>query len=301
MKLFFIIKLKELVLQIKIKKMRPIKLIFFISLFSFSISFSAQNGLDLLIKMLEKGITIKTLAYNMRMKERIKDKYAIAKNFFKIQVNPCRVYLKQEYPLTDMEILYVDGINGNQVLVHPSGFPWTNVNLDPNSLHMRKNLHHPIMDSGFNYVFSIIKYIITKYEANAQKMVTYDGNITWKGVLCYKLKLTNPNFKYQDYTVKPGETFFSIAQKNKINDYMILDKNPSIENFDACKPGMKLKLPVDYASKMELWVDQKNMTPVVMRIYDDVGLYEEFEFSNVVINCKFQANEFTKDFSGYHF
>lgn len=267
----------------------------------FSVHVQAQTGLELVNKMLDKGLEIKTLKYDMKMKERVKGKYQIAKNSFKIQVSPFKMYLKQEYPLKEMEILYVEGTNNNKVLVHPSGFPWTNVNLDPNSTHMRKNLHHPVMESGLTYVYSIIKYLMEKNIALLDKIITYEGNITWKGAICYKISMQNPGFKYQSYTVQPGETPFSIAKKFKINDYMVIDKNPDFQEFDDCKPGMTIIIPVDYASKMEIWLDQKLLTPVIMRIYDDVSLYEEFEFSNMIINYKFQSSEFTSSYKEYNF
>lgn len=281
--------------------MRQNKHILFILLFYTTTNLYAQTGLELVNKMLANGAEIKSLKYEMRMKERIREKYAVAKNLFKVQVSPFKVYLKQDYPLTNMEILYVDGINNNQALVHPCGFPWANVNLDINGTHMRKNLHHPITDSGFHYVFSIVKYLLDKYKLSAEKIVSLDGVITWKGTLCHKITLTNPFFKYYDYIVKPGETIFSIAAKNKINDYMIMDKNPALESFDDCKPGMKIKLPNDYASKMEIWLDQKAMLPLIMRIYDDTGLYEEYEFINIVVNHKFQAIEFSTKYHEYNF
>lgn len=274
---------------------------FFLILFVLTKIVNAQTGLELVSKMLDKGTGFKTLKYDLKMKERVKGKYLTAKNSFKIQVSPFKMYLKQEYPHKDMEILYVEGINNNNVLVHPCGFPWTNLNLPPNSSHMRKNLHHPVMDSGLSYVYSVLKSLLDKNELILDKIISYDGNITWKGVSCYKLTLINPGFKYQNYTVLPRETPFSIAKKFKINDYMIIDKNSDILEFEDCKPGMNIKIPVDYAAKMEIWLDQKMLTPVIMRIYDDVSLYEEFEFSNMQINYKFQASEFTSSYQEYNF
>lgn len=261
----------------------------------------AQSGLEYVNKMLEKGLEIKTLKYDMKMKERIRGNYLIAKNSFKIQVSPFKMYLKQEYPLKEMEILYVEGTNSNNVLVHPSGFPWTKINLAPNSPHMRKNLHHPVMESGLNYVYSVIKFIMEKNISVLDKIISYDGNITWKGVSCYKITMVNPGYKYQNYIVQAGETPFSIAKKFKINDYMIIDKNPNFLEFDDCKSGMTIKIPFDYAAKMEIWLDQKLLTPVIMRIYDDISLYEEFEFSNMLINYKFQPSEFTSNYQEYNF
>jgi outer membrane lipoprotein-sorting protein len=38
-----------------------------------------------------------------------------------------------------------------------------------------------------------------------------------------------------------------------------------------------------------------------MEVYDDEGLYEKYEFNNLVIDPQFEAEEFSSDFEDYGF
>ncbi|MBI5219019.1 MAG: DUF1571 domain-containing protein [Bacteroidia bacterium] len=252
-------------------------------------------------KMIAEWDKIKTMKFDLAMKERIRGKFHLSKSSFKLQYAPFKLYMKQDYPIKGMELLYVTGTNNNNVLVNPNGFPWANLNFDANNAHMRKDQHHSIYNSGFRYVYSIIEHLLEKYSAVIEKQITLDGNITYKNILCYKIIMVNPDFKYESYTLKSGESPFSVAKKFNINDYMVIDKNSDMKEFEDCKPGMTIKIPNDYAAKMEIWLDQKKLIPVIMKIYDDLGLYEEYEFSNVFLNYKFQSVEFTRDYKEYHF
>jgi outer membrane lipoprotein-sorting protein len=48
-------------------------------------------------------------------------------------------------------------------------------------------------------------------------------------------------------------------------------------------------------------VDPKTFLPTVVAVYDDRGLFEKYDFSNVVANQPISPAEFTKTYSGYHF
>jgi outer membrane lipoprotein-sorting protein len=43
------------------------------------------------------------------------------------------------------------------------------------------------------------------------------------------------------------------------------------------------------------------MLPVYIKAYDDKGLYESYEFSNLEINGVISPAEFTKGYKGYKF
>jgi len=50
-----------------------------------------------------------------------------------------------------------------------------------------------------------------------------------------------------------------------------------------------------------LAVDKEAFLPLKMEIYDDQGLYEKYEFSELKVNTKISAEEFSQDFSEYGF
>lgn len=277
-------------------------LLFFSTALLFStFCFSQSKGLDLVSKMISDGITLKSMKFDLAVKERIKTKSILSKSSFKVQYSPFKVYVHQEFPNKNMELLYVSGTNNNDVLVNPAGFPWTNLNLAPNSSIMRKDIHHSIFDSGYKYVYSIIAHLLQKHAEIIEKNIVYDGEVTIKGVKCHKITMTTPGFKYTNYTIKPGESAHSIAAKLHINDYMLIDKNKGIDEFSDFEPGMSIKVPSDYASKMEMYIEVARNIPFIMKIYDEAGIYEEYEFTNVVLNCKFDAEEFSPKYKDYKF
>ena len=43
------------------------------------------------------------------------------------------------------------------------------------------------------------------------------------------------------------------------------------------------------------------MIPVSVSIYDDIGLFESYDYTNVKINKPIEEKEFTKGYKGYGF
>jgi outer membrane lipoprotein-sorting protein len=50
-----------------------------------------------------------------------------------------------------------------------------------------------------------------------------------------------------------------------------------------------------------LLIDKKTLTPVSVKVYDEEGLYEAYEFYNVKINQTFMSDEFLKSYKDYRF
>jgi outer membrane lipoprotein-sorting protein len=123
----------------------------------------------------------------------------------------------------------------------------------------------------------------------------------WDNRECHKVIISNPHFKYVDYTVKAGEDLNSIGKSKGISEYMILEKNPTIKDYDNVKAKQVIKIPTDYALKLIFYLDKKTLMPLVIKVYDEVGLYEEYKYSKLVINPKFDAQEFTKSYNEYKF
>ena len=52
---------------------------------------------------------------------------------------------------------------------------------------------------------------------------------------------------------------------------------------------------------MILYIDKKTFIPIKVMVYDELGLFEEYEFYNLKINTAFENDEFTKGFKEYGF
>lgn len=249
--------------------------------------------------MLAKTKEISALSYTMKKQERIKKSMPSQVTEVKMTENPFQLYLKQQSPQKGLEVLFVKGANGNKALVNTNGFPWVNVNLDPMGSTMRENQHHTIFESGYEYIMSILEHLTAKYHKELEHLVAKSGPVEWDGHTCWVITFENPHFRYAPYVVKQGENILTIAKEHKLSEHMILEKN-NLSDYHV-PAGKTLTVPNDYSPKLELYVDQQRFIPLVMKVYDDAGLYEYYEYTDVVINPKFTDKEFSKDNPAYGF
>ena len=101
--------------------------------------------------------------------------------------------------------------------------------------------------------------------------------------------------------VKKGETITSIATKKKVSEYMILMKNKGVDSYTDIKVGQTIKIPTEYAAQITLFIDQQTLLPLVLKIYDDEGLFEHYEFLKLQIDPPFKTDEFSKNYKHYGF
>ena len=237
----------------------------------------------------------------MKKRERIGDKLIKQSSEVSVLKDPYKVYIKQLSPKYGLEVLYVDGKNNNDAIVNTNGFPWFNLNLDPYGSTMRNKQHHTLFDAGYDHVVSILEFLFNKYGDETKKMVNDSESTTWDGKDCWVVRFNNPNYKIINYTVKKGETVVSIANRLKLPEHKIIQMNDNVDWYDDIKEGQIIKIPNDYSSKMTLYIEKDRMIPLVMKIYDEVGLYEEYEYSNILVNNTLESGEYTKNFKGYGF
>ena len=286
--------------------MPSVKILFFsIVLFFTSIllfSFNDPNlpsGVVLSRTMFQKTKEIRTMIFTMKKLERIKGKVIEQVSFVKLARNPYKVYSRQIAPKEGIEVLYIDG--DNNALINPNGFPWMNLKLDPYGSIMRKDQHHTIKDSGYDLVIAILEYLFEKYDDKINGMVTNKGLINHKGDSCYVVEMNNPDFKFINYRVKAGEDVISIANRLMLSEHMIVERNDDIDDFYDVEEGQVIKIPNFYSPKIILYIDAQLLIPRLMKIYDDQGLYEQYEYNDLVINPHIAPEEFTPEYEEYGF
>lgn len=252
-------------------------------------------------KMLVSIDKIKTLSYTMKGWERLKDgKDQYSEIDAKLNVKPQRIYIHSKAePNKGVQIIYNEEFYGQKAYVNAGKFI-PNLKLDPFSSRMRDKQHHTILNTGFATLGSIIKNALQRAEKEAtqedfNKFLKYEGDITWNGLNCYKITITDPTFTYLDYTVKEGDDIESLERQKFICGYVIIEKNNDVKDFWSLKPGMKIKIPSSYAKKTILYIDKATHLPVVQIMSDEVGQFEKYEFYNVKVNPTFDENTF-KDF-----
>ncbi|MEX0813608.1 MAG: DUF1571 domain-containing protein [Chitinophagales bacterium] len=288
-------------------------LIFSLVFFCFSVHFiQAQDqptGQELLNKMLQSIKKVNTLTYTLKAWERLdngsKTQYNEMLTHF--QKQPLRIYVKNFSPPNEgVEVLYKENELDGKALVNAK--KWLpNLKLDPYGSQLRKDQHHTIFNTGFEYLGGIVTKALNRAAKEAKspdeinQVFVYDGDVTWNGISCYKIVLYDPTFTYEDYVVKPGDNLNTLADRRGINAYLVIDKNDNVKWFDSFPEGEQVKLPTSYAKKTILYLDKSNMLPIVQIMHDEKGQFEKYEFHDLKVNPQFAPDQFSEDYSAYGF
>jgi hypothetical protein len=254
---------------------------------------------EIIEQMLDSIKIIKTQRYDVKSTERVGEHILFAESKIKINSNPKKIYFNS--PKKGIEVLWVQGQNNNNAVVHSGSIPLMNFNLDPYGSLMRKDQHHTIFDLGFHYIGITIANTIVKAPKDFDKHFLYAGTIIFENHDCHQIVINYPEYKYIEYVTGKGETVTSISQKLNTSDFKIRYSNDLSSYFGEIKAGKKLLIPTPYSNKAILYIDKKTSIPLSIKIYDENGLFESYDFSNVIINKPFQENEFTKSYKDYGF
>jgi hypothetical protein len=281
--------------------MKHIFTLFIIAFAIISTSFSQKSDIDckeLVTKSLQAIKEVKGLKYHLKITERGKKGFNFYESAVKFQRNPRQIYLY----IKGIEVLWVQGKNDGKALVKPNSFPYFNLNLDPMGNLMRQDQHHTLNEMGYDYFAGIIQHTIDKLGDRFDEYFQYDGEERINNRPCYKVIINNHDFGYRDYVIGDNESITSIARKFFIAEYMILEKNPRFKDyFDILKKAEVIKIPTWYCKSVVMYIDQLYLLPVSMKVMDDRGLFEEYNYHFLQVNPKFEATEFTKNFPGYGF
>lgn len=254
---------------------------------------------EIIESMLDTIKTIKTQRYDVKSTERVDAHLLFAQSHIKINQTPKKIYLFN--PEKNIEVLWVQDHNNSNAVVRSGSVPLMNFNLDPYGSIMRKDQHHTIFDLGFQYIGVVFANTIVKAPKDFDKHFLYAGSVNFDNHDCHQIVINYPEYKYIEYTTLKGETVTSISQKLNTSDFKIRHINDLSSYFGSIKEGKKLKIPIPYANKAIVYIDKKSSIPLSIKIYDDEGLFESYDFYNVVINKAFAEDEFLKTYKDYGF
>ena len=259
----------------------------------------AQTAREVLEDMLTSIDEIQTSSFTLSMKERFGNEYVESKNDIRVREQPLSIYMKQNYPNDGIEIVWMEGQNSDKALIDPNGFPYINISLSPYGSRMRKGNHHPMFTAGFKPPADILRYSINKVLGSGASDEDYNKYLkleetTVLGKDCYKLTLQQDDFQYEKYTLPKDMYLRDIASKNYVSEHMLMEIN-GITHYSKVRAGTTILIPNYYAKTTILYIDKYLMLPIKQEIYDDKGLYEDYEFTNIIINPQFASKEFTLD------
>ncbi len=256
-----------------------------------------QTAMEVIVMMYKEVAKIEGFIAEIKKEERIEDEYVIQLSKVKLQREPYKVYVKQLAPKEGVEVLARAG--NPKTVVNLNSFPWINLYLDPHGSLMRRNQHHVVYDSGFDLMISILKYELSS--KLSEERLQRKENVIWQGKEMYHLELKNNDYDLIPYQVKPNETLDDIANKLHINAYAILELNKDVDDYEDVEEGQEIKVPTHYAKRMTLLIDKKTHLPLVIKVFDNKGLYEKYEYNSIRLNPVFAPNEFTMEYEGYNF
>ena len=279
---------------------KPLSFILFFSLLLIISSFETSSVLtckEIVEKMIKKISEVERLKYSLKIVERTNGKFNNFGSSVKLNRKPRKLYLTTN----GIEVLWTEGTNKGKALVNPNSFPFINLNLDPMGSLMRSDQHHTINEMGFDYFGNIIAYNARQAGASFEKYFKYEGDEVLNGRSCHKITINNPDFKFISYTVKKGENLVKIARNYRVAEFMILENNPKLDDYDDVKEGDIIKIPNMYAKNVLIYVDKANYLPIGVRVYDHKGLFEQYDYFSLQVNPHFEDAEFTRNYKDYKF
>ncbi|WP_162910518.1 LysM peptidoglycan-binding domain-containing protein [Hymenobacter oligotrophus] len=250
---------------------------------------------DHLLSRLSMAISkLQTLRCTVKASERHAGSYQHALTQMKVASSPLRVYLRTNQ---GVEVLWVQGQNDGDAWVYPNRFPYVTLSLDPNGTLMRRTQHHSVADAGYGTIADLIRTAPQRSDAY-RRSFRYAGDTTLQGRPCHVLRSDFPQFRYIAHKTSAGETAGKIAERYGCGEYRIVERN-KVDYTTPLPAGRVLQVPNAYGRRTILCVEQKTMLPLAVAVWDDKGLFESFEFSQVVANQPIAAVEFTKDYKDY--
>ncbi len=208
-----------------------------------------------------------------------------------------RVYIKNH---KNIEVLWVTGQNDGDAWVYPASFPYVTLSLDPNGSLMRRNQHHTALQAGFGTISDLLRTTGLRQDHGFSRSFRYVGDSTLQGRTCHVLRSDFPQFKYVSYKAGRNETLSTVADRFGCGEFRIMERN-GLSPGATIAEGKVLQVPNAYGRRTTVCVDPKTYLPMLIQVLDDKGLFEKFEFFDVVANQPIPAEEFTTDFKGYNF
>ena len=238
---------------------------------------------------------LKTLRCTVKAQERIGGNINQARSIMKLTYKPLRIYIKNQ---KGVEVLWVAGQNGGDAWVYPASFPYVTLSLDPKGKLMRGSQHHTALQAGFGTISDLLRTTDLRQDNSFSRSFRLIGDTVVQGRPGYVLRSDYPQFRYVSYKAGKNETISTVAERFGCGEYRIVERN-GLSIGDNIPEGKVLQVPNSYGRRTVVCVDSKTYLPTVVQVNDDKGLFERFEFFDVVPNQAIPLIEFTRDYKDY--
>ena len=103
------------------------------------------------------------------------------------------------------------------------------------------------------------------------------------------------------YSCKEGETLYEIAENNYLNVAKLRFLNPEINDSKKLQESQQITITNLYSKKLILYIDKQNYFPIYQIVFDEIGLFEKYIYTQLNLNSSIKAIEFSREYNGYDF
>ena len=238
---------------------------------------------------------LRFLRCTVKAQERIDGSIRQARSIMKLTYKPLRIYIKNQ---KGVEVLWLAGQNGGDAWVYPAAFPYVTLSLDPNGKLMRGNQHHTALQAGFGTISDLLRTTGLRRDNTFSRSFRYVGDTTLQGRSNYVLRSDYPQYRYVSYKAGRNETIGTVAERFGCGEFRIIERN-GLSIGESIPEGKVLQVPNGYGRRTILCVDPRTYLPTMVQVNDEKGLFEKFEFSDVIPNQPVSVEEFSKNYKGY--
>lgn len=257
--------------------------------------------LDLLNKMIIRCGEVDLLEYTMEKRERVRGKISKQRSFIRLNRKPFKIYLRQEVPRDGLEALYVKGANKNRILINPNGFPWINLNLATHSGLVRRDQHHTIDHSGYDYFIKILSSNMAADSNIQHAQMKCSPIMNWLGQSCWKIDINNPLYTEQKTHISNDINLTSLADSLYLCEYKIVELNRGLKAGEIIRAKSQIVLPSHYAKEISIYISSTHFLPITFEIKDEQGVYERYDYLDLVVDPSVDHGVFTADYPSYKF
>lgn len=238
---------------------------------------------------------LKTLRCTVKAQERVGSTINHARSIMKLTYNPVRIYIKNN---KGVEVLWLAGQNNGDAWVYPATFPYVTLSLDPKGKLMRGGQHHTALQAGFGTISDLLRTTVLRQDNSFSRSFRYTGDTILAGRTSHVLRSSYPQFHYVSYKAGKNETIGSVAERFGCGEFRVFERN-DVAIGEKIPEGKILQVPNAYGRRTTVCVDPKTYLPTLVQVDDDKGLFERFEFFDVISNQPIPLAEFTKEYKGY--
>ncbi|MGB1050998.1 MAG: DUF1571 domain-containing protein [Chitinophagales bacterium] len=268
----------------------------------FSVLFSAysQSPESIIEEMYDRVMDASGHTFTLTMNEQIDGDMEKSTMECKVDYSSESIYTKMTGGENEgAEILYNPDVYGSKALIKKG----IKIKLDPTSSMMRKGMHNLLTDAGFRTPAVLLyeSMVMAKKQGILKEAFKLSGSVTFNGKSCYKIEIKDPNFKISNYTVPKSQSLSKLAKTLHLSEYMLAQIN-GWRVGKSLSSGDVIKVTSAYGKTSVFYIDKSTYLPVYQRITDHKGnLFEEYKFTNIVVDPSFSSKDFSEENPKYDF